>query len=193
MDFSIDWLAVQTAVTRFFSIKKEFDFWEFINSPFFVTVALGAAGLLLQRRIRRDLETVPQIQKTIEASMEKTAETQLEIERMVFESPEAGANVEDFRTEARGLVQNLKDKINSLVAADTDQRHHRVYERLGRTDYKLLVEALFERGQLGFHAASALNVAFASWDAYARGKAARKAVPRNVIDILNTAFVAVDL
>jgi hypothetical protein len=174
-------------VRAFFLLNQRHNFWDVINSPFFVTVVLGLLGLTIQRRIRNDIEAAPEVRKAIAASREKSIETQEQIDAIIEDSQEAGADVVDLRGRATEIVQELKNAINSLIANDPDKRHHRVYERLGRGDYKILVEALFERGQLGFRAAAALNTALTGWDAYARGRAAKKAVPQPVIDLLNQA------
>src|ERR1700741_4900197 len=112
---NIDWNAFWIGVQRFFAVKGEFDFWDLINSPFVVTVLVGFLGLVLQRRIRRDIETTPQVQKTIQANLEKVAQTQAQIDPLIAASQEAGANVEDHRQQATEIVQRIKDKINAAI------------------------------------------------------------------------------
>lgn len=176
------------SLSQFFVLSDPVTFWSLINSPFVVTVILGGIGVWIKEGVRRDLDAAPDVARAREAVAEKTQEVQQHIDQIASQ-PEPSS---DFRSEAIRLVGSIKGKIDRLVDCDPDRRHHRVYERLGRYDYKVRAEALWERSMMYQETLHAVMTALTGWDAYSKGRASKKAVPREILDMLNKANKELD-
>ena len=173
------------AFFEFIKYDGEFNFWKIVNSQFFSAVVLGLAGIAIQGRFRSD--RVDELASSAEA---KAVEAQNSIRDTVEDLPETLAlksGERDHRNEAKNIIARLKQGVNQVVQNDPDSRHHRVYRRLGRVNYKALVQALYDRSQLTSKAYKSLMLGFSVWDDYAVGRVATKPVPQVVLDLLSQA------
>jgi len=166
----------------FFALKETPTIWGILNSPFLTAVIVGGVGLWIQKRVRQDIEIGPELQRVIAQTLQRSKELKVEPS-----GTSTLASDKDYRDEAKAIVDELKRGIDTLLSADPDQRHHRVYQRLGRYDYKLLAEALYERGKLYRESRDAIIRALSIWDGYARGHVASKPVTSDVLNFLQVA------
>ena len=176
----LEWL------NAFIEYNGKLNFWTIINSQFFSAVVIGAVGLAIQDRFRSD-----KVDEQASAAETKGAAAADDVKKSYVDEVQANSEQsgdgDDHRDLARAIVRRLKSSVDEVVAADGDGRHRRVYKRLGRMNYKALVQALYDRSQLPTSSYKSLMLGFSVWDDYAAGKAANKPVPEIVVRLLSNA------
>lgn len=182
----VDWQA-------FFAIPDTASFWTILNSPILVAMIAAVIGWQLNRRINSAQEHAQAAQEeaTIAMKVAESHDESLELElddaeHAVDMAADAGGQAEDYRDALRELANKAKAFIEQKIQSDPDKRHQRTYARFSGHHPISRAIALRERDQISADEEHALITILRTWNRYNKGRAANRAVPKAVYELMQT-------
>lgn len=166
-------------------LPAELTLWDFLNSQFLNTTSAAIIALVVAvigRQVTRSNEDVA---AQVGARIASEQAQSIEAENLKDgQAPEASMKEKDVRADAKSTVDAAKAFLDKAAKEASDGRHRRTYEALSRYDYVPLAVALNGRGEIDDDQLDAAVALFSLWKQYERGRAAKKRVPKSVLDEL---------
>lgn len=162
------------SVGNFFAVEDSITLWDLLNAPVIVAIIAAVIGW----RINRNLLSA---QAKSEAAIENAAITsRLREDETAPDAPEDGqvvrsglSRIQERNTEpsenplfseASSEISKLKQTIDLIARRAPDGRNRRKYKNLPRTDYRVLVVALHDDGNINDNEKDAWLAALNAWN-----------------------------
>ncbi|MGI9478098.1 MAG: hypothetical protein ACR2PI_15460 [Hyphomicrobiaceae bacterium] len=179
------------SIYTFIEIPPDVTLWKLLNSQGLTTLFIIVVTIVLWRYEQRSKTAVDRAD-ALEDVIQYTATARDREETVEAELPdetEVDAGEADCRQQASQIIERANAFLEELVAR-SDGRHRRTYQKIPRYDRSVLAVALHARGQLTDTQLGAAVTIYSEWKRYAKGRAALKIVPREVLQLLEQRFQA---
>jgi len=168
---------------NFFAIPATATVWDLINSNAIVAL-LGAYFSYRFSRLSKlaqlAQETADDAKSVVDAAEAVDDIVADELPVLDETAKPASSSERDYRSEAKFIVDKVKDFLRSRAQSDPDGRHQRTYGTMPDHRLSILAVQLAERKQITRSQMTAAVEVLELWRRYSRGPAARLSVPEAV-------------